>query len=1015
MRLLLRVLPLLVLSALVAPPAFGDAIVPASATELVAEHPGVGLFHSPNGQLSTVYGPAFSFGVTPEDSAEQFLARYADVWGVDSVDLMPYGPVGDGLHTLPLMFDRDMGDYKFTLVYFTQHVGDLPVYGADIRLLVRNEPGFPLVLVTSGLRNLGDFRGDAGLGGRNFEAAKANAALHHPGLMNFEVAQDVIWAGTDELAADPGVAFVFHGWNEQTSEDASEKWLFVADARTGEIRYEENQVLHVDVTGNVSGLATQGNGADICDPEAQEPMPYAFVQIVSGNSAYADVNGDFVISNGGTQQVTVQSPVRGRYFQVQNQGQSNTVLSQNVTPPGPANFLHNSANDNEFVRAEVNGYVESNVVRDFVLDYAPNYPTISTQTNFTVNVNLAQTCNAFYNGSSINFYRSGGGCSNTANTTVVHHEYGHHVVATGGSGQGAYGEGLGDVLGVLLTDDPILAYGFQNNCNAGIRNANNTMEYPCSGEIHFCGQLLSGCVWSTRNELLISNPNTYLDILSNLAVNAVPLHRGTGIAPDITVHYLTLDDDDGNIENGTPHYPEIAAGFGAHNMDAPPLQLASFVYPDGHPDLVSPNQTTDIRVDVEPLTGTPVPGSGRIHYRVNNGAWQDVAMAQGNPNEYTGTLPGTDCTDVISYYFSARVVEGNQTITDPPNAPTGSFSVVAATGQVIAFEDNFETNQGWTAVNLGATSGDWQRGVPVNDPGWDYDPASDGDGSGSCYLTQNQNGNTDVDDGAVQLVSPQFDMSSGGDISYYYYLYLTRPQDNNDVLLVEINSNGGTGGWTQIARHNSNGNTSWRPHTITQQELVNQGVSFTDRMVMRFTANDANQQSIVESGVDGLKVFAYECGLEGDTVLASSFEVTRGQLVSGTIDDLGASDDQDVEVEARLPSEIAANSVEIEVTGTATTDSPSGIAFAVEAATSGDPTVQKIELYNYDTQLWEMVSERGGPNSDTVTQVIIRTDASRFVEAGTREVKARVGFGDRGVNFPSWGGTYDQVFWTIAQ
>ena len=70
--------------------------------------------------------------------------------------------------------------------------------------------------------------------------------------------------------------------------------------------------------------------------------------------------------------------------------------------------------------------------------------------------------------------------------------------------------------------------------------------------------------------------------------------------------------------------------------------------------------------------------------------------------------------------------------------------------------------RGWQTVSLGASSGDWERGVPVDDPAWAYDPARDHDGSGQCFLTQNELGNTDVDGGATALLSPRFDLSVTG-------------------------------------------------------------------------------------------------------------------------------------------------------------------------------------------------------------------------------------------------------------
>ena len=819
-------------------------------------------FYEQGSRITRVYGQAFSHGVDAIDSAEQFVQNHARLFGVAPANLIPVGPFPDGRHVQPILYDRLEDEYRFTGVYYTQTEGGIPVFRSRLTLLVRNEAGYPLVLAGADLRDLGGFSVNAKAAGRvNMANAQrpaqaqlgAEAELTDPAL--------VIWAGVDDMVVQPRLAVQYIASTGTVADPQTyQKWLFLVDAETGEILYQEDQILHTDVVGNVSGMATQGVGADICDPEALEVMPYARVNIVGGQTRFADENGDFVIPNGGNTPVTVQSRVWGQWFRVFNQAGTDTVLSQIVIPPGPADFVHNESNASEFIRAEVNGYVQSNIIRDFTLSLNPDYPVIANQTSFAVNVNINSSCNAFYNGTSINFFRSGGGCPNTANSTIVHHEYAHHLVAVGGSGQGAYGEGMGDVMGVLITDQPLLAPGFFGNCNSPLRNAANTLQYPCSGGIHFCGQLLSGCVWSTRNELLATNPGTYREILSNLAVNAILLHSGTSIDPSITIDFLTLDDDDDDLCNGTPHFDEISAGFGAHNM-APELPVLVYSFPEGLPELISPQGGTTITVIVQgcQIVGTePEPGTGVLHLDAGDG-FVEIPMKEVEPNVYDAVFPAVDCGTIVSYFFSAETTDGD--VVNIPSA--GSFTALSAVQLVVTFQDDFEANLGWsTSSNAG--SGQWQRGIPVDcNRG---DPPTDGDGSSRCYLTENDPGdcNSDVDNGSVTLTSPIMDASAEVSVISYWRWYSNTfgNAPNQDIFVVEVSDDGGAS-WVSLETVGPAGpevNGGW----FQKQFLVSDFVDLTDQFRIRFIASDTDPQSVVEVGVDGVRLFSVDCGVPGD-------------------------------------------------------------------------------------------------------------------------------------------------------
>ena len=279
--------------------------------------------------------------------------------------------------------------------------------------------------------------------------------------------------------------------------------------------------------------------------------------------------------------------------------------------------------------------------------------------------------------------------------------------------------------------------------------------------------------------------------------------------------------------------------------------------PNGTPDIILPNTSTQITVEIVAFGESLIPGSPTLHFRFDGGAYLTTSLTPLGGDLYEGALAPTACSDMPEYYFSA---EGTLSgvVTLPTAAPVAVFSAVV--GEVVTlFDDDFEIDTGWTAENLGAVNGDWQRGVPVNDPAWSFDPESDSDGSGQCYLTQNAVGNTDIDAGVVRITSPAIDMSAGNvTIQYDYFLRLT-DDDGTDRLLVEIDSNDGAGPWAEIARHDTNGGLDWRSHVIEQADLDAAGVTLTSTMRLRITANDSDPQSIVEAALDAVRVTRFQC------------------------------------------------------------------------------------------------------------------------------------------------------------
>ncbi len=679
--------------------------------------------------VTKLYGRALATGTSPTEAASRFAQAYASAMGLGKSDLalQADGPVQAAGRAaaggIELMVDKKTGEPKFWLYRHAQKSSGIPVYRGRLDTLVRNDGRNTVVHASSTLRDLSGFSPTVAARAATPDLGKALAAIRGShdiqgrfvpppsALVNVSAAERIVFAGTEDVPARPRSAIQF-------TADGSTfgRWQFVADAATGDILHVESLISQATIAGTVTANVTQGDAAMECGAALAVPFPNAEVDGQTGEVTYTDSTGTFQLTTSATGSVNVTSLMGGQYFDVVNKAGALEILTSAVVPPGPASFVHNSSNTDVRILAQVNGYSKANEIRSFLLAYVPNYPTIATQLDFPVNVNLSSsdtsTCpgNAFYNGSSINFCLGNTSYTNTAFASVVHHEYGHHIVAMGGSGQGAYGEGMSDSISALFAGAPGLGYGFYlNQCTTALRNADNTCQYSstscstCGSAIHSCGQLLSGTIWSIRKALAVTNPTDYEDIINSLTLNSVLLHTGSSINSQIAIDLLTLDDNDGNIGNGSPHYNEICSGFTAHGMTCPPLLTDLSVSPTSTLAAEGPVGGPFAPASVT-YTLTNLGPSASIDYQVapaTSTPWLTISNASGSIaiNQTVQVVVGIDQTaaaGLVKGGYAATVQFTN--LTNGGGNTTRNVALQVGVPQVI-YGETFEGGLGTFAVD----------------------------------------------------------------------------------------------------------------------------------------------------------------------------------------------------------------------------------------------------------------------------------------------------------------------------
>lgn len=186
-----------------------------------------------------------------------------------------------------------------------------------------------------------------------------------------------------------------------------------------------------------------------------------------------------------------------------------------------------------------------------------------------VTTNVNGTCNAFYDGN-ISLFPAGNGCVNTALITdIAYHEWGHgldDVLGTQvGITDGAFSEGIGDIIAAYITGNSTTAPGFLTGSTAGIRELDNTLRYPDNvGEVHQEGLTIGGSFWDLRKSMIerfgpVTGAFTAEQyFLRHLMVTDSYLNSYQTV--------LALDDDDANPMTRSPNYCLINAAFAKHGL-----------------------------------------------------------------------------------------------------------------------------------------------------------------------------------------------------------------------------------------------------------------------------------------------------------------------------------------------------------------------------------------------------------------------------------------------------------------
>lgn len=150
----------------------------------------------------------------------------------------------------------------------------------------------------------------------------------------------------------------------------------------------------------------------------------------------------------------------------------------------------------------------------------------------------------------------------------------------------------------------------------------------------------------------------------------------------------------------------------------------------------------------------------------------------------------------------------------------------------------------------------------------------------------------------------------------------------------------------------------------------------------------------------------------------TSYLVNIGANPQGTIGNLVNSDDLRLCADGEVPLRFEVReqntlAVQMTIQGTLPVNNPSRFGIKLEGRCNVAPMTQRLELYNFQLQNWQVVDSRILETSvDQTTWLEIPGSPLPFIQPGSRQVNARVTFTQRPeVTAPNWTACIDQFVW----